>query len=399
MKKNMKRILLGVLALLMVVSTLQLEAFAPPVKAVTQAEIDALKGDASGLKDEKSELQAQVNAIKKDKSKAIQAKNLLDQQSDVIRKEIANTESLIAAYEELITQTQAELDETEAREKAQQQLFRRCVREMEEGGTVSYWSVLFNATDFNDLLSRLDAANEIIEYRNGVIEGLRKLQQQISDKKTELEGQLGEQEAAKEELVAKKAELDTQVSEATALINEIQKDQNAAQAMLDAKEKEYNRIQQQIKDKEAELAASLGPATVGGYIWPETVSKRITSPHGSRFHPVYKKWKTHNGVDIGGVGYTTPVLATKAGVVIISQRSSSYGHYVVISHGTGNTTLYAHMSSRAVKVGDKVTQGQKIGVTGSTGVSTGPHLHYEITEGGKRIDPLKYLPGYVKAWS
>jgi len=399
MKKNMKRILLGVLALLMVVSTLQLEAFAPPVKAVTQAEIDALKGDASGLKDEKSELQAQVNAIKKDKSKAIQAKNLLDQQSDVIRKEIANTESLIAAYEELITQTQAELDETEAREKAQQQLFRRCVREMEEGGTVSYWSVLFNATDFNDLLSRLDAANEIIEYRNGVIEGLSKVQQQISDKKTELEGQLGEQEAAKEELVAKKAELDTQVSEATALINEIQKDQNAAQAMLDAKEKEYNRIQQQIKDKEAELAASLGPATAGGYIWPETVSKRITSPHGSRFHPVYKKWKTHNGVDIGGVGYTTPVLATKAGVVIISQRSSSYGHYVVISHGTGNTTLYAHMSSRAVKVGDKVTQGQKIGVTGSTGVSTGPHLHYEITEGGKRIDPLKYLPGYVKAWS
>ena len=399
MKQTIKRFLLGTLALLMVVSALQLESFVPPVEAVTQAEIDALKDNAGGLKDEKSELQAQVNAIKKDKNKAIQAKNLLDQQSDVIRQEIANTESLISAYEDLIAQTQAELEATEQKEKDQQVLFRRCVREMEEGGTVSYWSVLFNATDFNDLLSRLDAANEIIEYRNGVIETLRKLQKQIKDKKSALEDQLGEQEEAKKELVERKSELSAQVAEATALINDIQKDQNAAQALLDAKEKEYNRIQQQIKDKEAELAASLGPATVGGYIWPETVSKRITSPHGSRFHPVYKKWKTHNGVDIGGVGYTTPVLSTKAGVVIISQKSSSYGHYVVVSHGTGNTTLYAHMSSRAVKVGDKVTQGQKIGVTGSTGVSTGPHLHYEITEGGKRIDPLKYLPGYVKAWS
>ncbi len=399
MKTMSKRVLWGAMALLMVVSLVQLEAFAPPVKAVTQAEIDALKGDASGLKDEKSELQAQVNAIKSDKSKAIQTKELLDRQSDVIRQEIANTESLISAYEDLIAQTQAELEATEKREEEQQVLFRRCVREMEEGGTVSYWSVLFNATDFNDLLSRLDAANEIIEYRNGVIETLRKLQQQITDKRIALEGQLSEQEAAKEDLVAKKAELDAQVAEATALIKEIQEDQDAAQAMLDAKEKEYNRIQQQIKDKERELAASLGPATVGGYIWPETVSKRITSPHGSRFHPVYKKWKTHNGVDIGGVGYTTPVLATKDGVVIISQKSSSYGHYVVISHGTGNTTLYAHMSSRAVSVGDKVKQGQKIGVTGSTGVSSGPHLHYEVTEGGVRVDPLKYLPGYVKAWS
>lgn len=399
MKRKWTRFLCGVLAVLSVFSAVQLEGVIPTAQAVTQAEIDALKNDAGGLKDEKSELQAQVNAIKSDKSKAIRAKELLDQQSDVIRKEIANTESLIAAYGDLIAQTQAELERTQEKEASQQDLFRRCIRDMEEGGTVSYWSVLFNATDFADLLSRLDAANEIIEYRRGVIENLRRLQQQIEGQKAELEGQRTEQEAAREELKGKKAELDTQVAEASALISEIQADQNAAQALLDAKEAEYKRIQEQIKKKEEELAASLGPATVGGYIWPEKASKRITSPHGTRWHPVYKRWKTHNGVDIGGVGYTTPVLATKAGVVIISQKSSSYGHYVVISHGTGNTTLYAHMSSRAVKVGDKVSQGQKIGVTGSTGVSTGPHLHYEITEGGTRIDPLKYLPGYIKAWS
>ena len=102
------------------------------------------------------------------------------------------------------------------------------------------------------------------------------------------------------------------------------------------------------------------------------------------------------GEDIGGVGYTTNVLATKAGVVITSKLSSSYGNYVVISHGPGNTTLYAHMSSRAVKEGDTVTQGQIIGVTGDTGISRGAHLHYEITENGSRVPPLAGRASYSK---
>ena len=139
-------------------------------------------------------------------------------------------------------------------------------------------------------------------------------------------------------------------------------------------------------------------ATVGGYIWPETVSVRITSPMGPRNTGIKGASTNHKGVDIGGVGTTTSVLATKAGVVQTSAYSSSYGNYVVIYHGPGNTTLYAHMSSRSVKEGDTVTQGQVIGITGSTGVSSGPHLHYEITENGARVNPLNYLSGYVKAW-
>ena len=108
----------------------------------------------------------------------------------------------------------------------------------------------------------------------------------------------------------------------------------------------------------------------------------------------------HKGVDIGGVGYTSSVLATKAGVVITAKYSSSYGNYVVISHGSGNTTLYAHMSSisSGIKEGVVVSQGQVIGITGSTGISRGAHLHYEVTENGSRIDPLSVLPGWIKAY-
>ena len=111
----------------------------------------------------------------------------------------------------------------------------------------------------------------------------------------------------------------------------------------------------------------------------------------------------HKGTDIGRVGYTSPVYAAKAGTVIIAQRSSSYGNYVVISHGVGNTTLYAHMSSIKVSVGTYVKQGQTIGITGSTGHSTGPHLHFEVVENNVRINPLShgaapkkgYLTGYT----
>ena len=198
--------------------------------------------------------------------------------------------------------------------------------------------------------------------------------------------------------------MDKQREEANDLVKRIQADEAAAAELVKAREAEEAEIQKQIKKKEEELAAQMlaaamnWSATSGGYIWPETVSKRITSPQGQRNTGIKGASTNHKGVDIGGVGYTTSVLATKAGVVITAERSSSYGNYVVISHGPGNRTLYAHMSSLSVKEGATVTQGQVIGITGSTGISSGPHLHYEIFENDTRVNPLDYLPGYIKAW-
>lgn len=144
----------------------------------------------------------------------------------------------------------------------------------------------------------------------------------------------------------------------------------------------------------------------GGYIWPVD-SRYITSTMGGRTSPGGIGSTNHKGTDIGRVGYTSPVYASKAGTVIVSQYSSSYGNYVVISHGSGNTTLYAHMSSRSVSVGEYVDQGDVIGITGSTGNSTGPHLHFEVTENGVRVNPLShgaepqmgYLTGYTLSGS
>lgn len=399
-KKLWKRGILLLLAALFVVGCVQTEGLAPAVEAVTQAEINNLKENASDLGDQKDALQSQIDALESDKSKALEQIELLDKQNDVIRQEISNTEALITNYENLIAQTQAELEEAEAQEAEQYDLFCKRVRAMEENGTVSYWSVLFNATDFADLLSRLDAANEIMAADQRVIDNLKALQAEISEKKATLETSLSESQAAKEELESKKAELESQLAKAQELAAQIEDGIGEYEDALEAVEAEEARVQAEIKRKEQELAASLPQPTAGGYIWPVTTSKRITCKFGPRTHPITGKYSNHTGVDIGGVGYTSNILATKDGIVLEATYSSAYGYYIVISHGSGNTTMYAHMSKGTFRVsaGDHVTQGQVIGTTGSTGYSTGPHLHYEIRENGSPVDPLKYLPGYIQSW-
>ena len=396
MKKHLIHGAKILLIALFMLGSLQLEAMAPAARAVTQAEIDALKEDAEGYSSEKDQLQAQIDALANDKENALAKKTLLDQQSDALASEISTIESIIADYNTLIAQTEAELADAQEREAVQYERFCKRVRAMEENGTVSYWSVLFKAEDFTDLLSRLSDIQEIMDYDQGVIDALKKTQAEIAAKQADLESQKAEQEEQKSQLEDRKAELDKQRAEATALLNSIKEDEAAAQALLAEKEAEYERIQEEIKKKEQELAAQLGPATYGGYIWPGTTSKYITSPVGGRASPGGIGSTNHKGIDIGRVYYNSEVLAAKAGTVITSAYSSSYGNYVVISHGTGNTTLYAHMSSRKVSVGEYVTQGQVIGITGSTGNSTGPHLHFEIRENGVIVNPLDYLTDYIR---
>ena len=373
-----------------------------PALAVTQADIDKLKNNASDLSQQKKELQSKISALSDDIANNMKKKELLDSEISVLSSEISNVESQISTYAELITQTEAELLDAQEREEAQYELFCKRVRAMEERGTISYWSVLFKADSFTDLLSRLDFINEIMDSDQKVIQDLQDLQVEIEEKKSSLETQKAESEAAKAELVSKKSELNKQREAANALVTQLRASQSEYQEDMDDLSAEAEAVQAQIVKLSKELAAQQAAqgkpsnAALGGYIWPVS-SRRITSTFGGRASPGGIGSTNHKGIDIGGVGYTTEIHAAKAGTVIVSQYSSSYGNYVVVSHGSGNTTLYAHMSSRKVSVGQYVNQGDVLGITGSTGNSTGPHLHFEITESGVRINPLNYLTGYVLA--
>ena len=373
-----------------------------PALAVTQADIDKLKNNASDLSQQKKELQSKISALSDDIANNMKKKELLDSEISVLSSEISNVESQISTYAELITQTEAELLDAQEREAAQYELFCKRVRAMEERGTISYWSVLFKADSFTDLLSRLDFINEIMDSDQKVIQDLQDLQAEIEEKKESLETQKAESEAAKAELVSKKSELNKQREAANALVAQLRASKSEYQEDMDDLSAEAEAVQAQILKLSKELAAQQAAqgkpsnAALGGYIWPVS-SRRITSTFGGRASPGGIGSTNHKGIDIGGVGYTTEIHAAKAGTVIVSQYSRSYGNYVVVSHGSGNTTLYAHMSSRKVSVGAYVNQGDVLGITGSTGHSTGPHLHFEISENGVRINPLNYLTGYTLA--
>ena len=383
-----------------------------PALAVTQADIDALKNESNDLSAEKKELQAKLESLAADKSTAMERKTLLDQQIANTSAQISNVEEQIQQYAALISQKEEELIQAQEDEAAQYDLFCDRVRAMEKRGEVSYWSVLFRADSFTDLLSRLDMINEIMAADQRVIDQLKDLQAQIETAKTELETNKAEEEAAKSELEARKSELNTQRSEANALIQQLAANESETEAALDELEAEQDAIRAEIQRLNEQLIAQQAAngnsvqSNPGGYIWPVD-SRYITSTVGGRASPGGIGSTNHKGTDIGRVGYTSPIYASKAGTVIVSQYSSSYGNYVAISHGPGNTTLYAHMSSRKVSVGQYVNQGDVIGITGSTGNSTGPHLHFEVTENGVRVNPLShgaeprmgYFTGYTLSGS
>ena len=406
MKKWKKAVRL--LTALILALTLAAADVSPVLAVVTQEDINALKSDATALNNRKKELEKELSALAADKSKALERKNLLDQRVDNTAAQIRNVEAQIEDYAALIDQAEADLAGAQQREAEKYELFCKRVREMEEQGNVTYWSVLFKAESFSDLLGRLDIINEIMDADQRVIDSLKALQEEIEVKKADLESAKADSEAAKAELLVKKSELDKQRQEAIDLVNEIRSNESKYKSTLNALDAEEERIQAEIVKKSKELAAQQAAqgqsskSNPGGYIGPVD-SRYITSTVGGRTSPGGVGSTNHKGTDIGRVGYTSPIYAAKAGTVIVSEYSSSYGHYVVISHGSGNTTLYGHMSSRKVSVGQYVNQGDVIGITGSTGNSTGPHLHFEITENGVRINPLShgaepkkgYLSGYT----
>ena len=400
-----KRFLCGTLALLLVLSLAAMssvrrayaektaEELAEEEKKAEeqqrrQEEMNELERKKQEKKERIAELQKQIAEAKSKKEDVMGTKNLLDQRNQLLMEEIDDTQQQIELYAQQI----AEYEEMESEQYA---LFCQQVRSEEERGSLSYLSVLFKATSIADLLNRLEFVNEVAEYDRNLIDAIRQTRENIKAEKAAKEEQ--------EQLLAQQQdELQQKVNEAAALIAEYAATQKGYEELAAAEEREAKEIEAQIKKL---LETSDVTPSPGGFIWPVSTSKIITSPMGGRVSPGGIGSTNHRGVDIGGVGTTSAAMATKAGKVILARTvvygsygGSGYGNYVVVDHGGGYTTLYAHLTSVKVSVGDMVGQGDTVGITGSTGNSTGPHLHYEVMINGVNQNPLDYLPGYVKAW-
>ena len=367
------------------------ETVVVPASAVTQAEIDAMKEEANSLKQQQEEIQDQLDSLAADRENAMARKTLLEQQINATRAEINTIAAQIAKYDELIAQKQEELSQAEAEEQAQYELFCERVRYMEEQGEVSYWSILFSSKDFADLLDNAMMVEEIMDYDNQVMDQLIALREQIEEDKAELETARQEQQDAKAEQEAAQANLQAQESEVDALLSQISNQEDELEAREAQLRAASDAATAEIAAAERELAAQIANVpSESGFLWPLPGRYNLSSLFGSRKHPITGKANNHTGIDIPASSGTS-ILAAKSGVVTTSTYNNSYGNYVVVSHSDGTSTLYAHMVRRNCSKGDTVSQGQVIGYVGTTGSSTGNHLHFEVRVNGSRVDPINYF--------
>ena len=408
LKKKMKKFFAFAMALVMTMSVM-LSCMSVSAFAVSQSEIDALKSQKSQLSSQKSSLQSTINSLQSQQSDQIALKNALDEKNAITVKQILNLNEQIDLHTELIEQKTAEVDEAQKVADAQLEKYRVRVRAMEESGRYNYFEVLFGASSIGEFLSLIDDIGDIMRSDKELEDAYRQSVADLKAVKTEYEQAKAEMEDSKTELETLKAQQEKDIAEAASVIASLQGDISSNSSLLSQlseQEKQLNAdIQKKVdelnKQQEANKGNNGSGSTVGtgNLVWPSYCTY-ITSRQGPRTHPITGEYRNHGGTDIGA-SYGSAIYAADSGTVVRSADgwNGGWGNYVMIDHGNGMQTLYAHMSSRAVSVGQTVSRGQTIGYVGSTGMSTGAHLHFEMYINGSRIDPQTRYPGVSFTYS
>lgn len=383
-----RRIGAGICAVLIVLALLAsiiCPVFLVTTEAATKAE---LQNEVNAAKKKTQEAKTQLENVKKNKANVASEVLKIDDDINRAENELAATENSIEVARLNLEWKEAELVVAEANCQQQDDSFKTRARIMYENRTTSYLEVLLGSSSFGDFLSRIEMIREIVEYDKKVLAEMVAARNAIAKAKEEIEETKATLEAKQAELETLREELEYRLEAKQLLLDQLYKDEEEYK-------KAYEKAEADEKKVQAELAALAAKDTTkytgtGKFTWPCPASSRITSSFGYRIHPVYKTKKFHSGIDVGA-GYGSAIVAAESGTVITATYGSGYGKYVVVSHGSGITTLYAHCSSLLVNVGDKVSRGQTIAKVGSTGVSTGNHLHFEVRVNGTATDPLLYV--------
>lgn len=343
--------------------------------------------DIDAARQSQKENQALINKVKKEKQTAVAAKEEIDKKIDALDADISVINKEISESEAVIAEKQKELDAALDAVQKQDDRLKSRLRFLYEDGLTSYLEILFSSESFSDFVSRYNMIGEILEYDNRVLSQKKEESEVIKEKKEALEAEKAKQVAAKNRLVSAENELEVKQQQQQSYLKALEKDLKAYEKALAQAEAEEQRILAQIRAQQQAAAGNGNVKTyTGTYTWPSPGYNTITCAFGPRIHPITKKASNHTGVDIG-VPSGSKIVAIADGTVTMAGWNSVYGYYVTIDHG-GVTSLYGHNSSLTVSTGQKVTKGQKIANSGSTGWSTGPHLHFEVVKNGTAINPM-----------
>ena len=371
--------------------------------AEIQKEIDALEEKNAAIQAEINGIRRQYNASYNEMADMVAQKDTIDQEMTLLNDKIELTNQQITAYSQLIADTQEELDAAQEDLDELSRAHRERVRAMEEEGGLSYWEVIFKANSYTDLLDRLNMIEEINASDRKRIEQMRIAADIVNATQMNLSQEKASLEEIRVQLAEDEKALQQRRSESDKLLIELEKKAEEYEYLLAESEVLQDELMQEIAAKEKELKeakydeylaklALQGENPPSNASWVTPVSgARLTSPFGMRLHPVLKIQRMHNGIDLA-CAQGTPIYATRAGKVTkTAYQAGGAGNYVSINHLDGFASIYMHMTHYVVSAGQTVSQGQLIGYVGSTGISTGPHLHFGISYAGTYVNPLAYI--------
>lgn len=351
---------------------------------------------ANEIEQKQQELQSVQQRMQEQQSRAKQAQRKVNSVSERLQSVQTELDGALSDYSEI----NRELEETEAQIEVnaellataeknlvkRTQVLNRRMRDIYENGQISYLDVLVGAADFTDLTTRVDLLKRILSQDAALIARVKAERQLVVQKKAELEHDRARiqelQKAAKAKKVMIQNRRDAQQAVLDEAVNEKETADRAYQELLETS-RQIERMIRNAGNKGGSAQAT------GAMVWP--TGGPVTSPFGWRTHPIFGTQRLHTGIDIGA-DYGDDVVAVDSGVIIYADWMGGYGKAVIVEHGGGISTLYAHNSELLVSEGQTVRKGQTVSRVGSTGYSTGPHLHFEVRQNGSPVNPLSYLP-------
>ncbi|TCT14208.1 peptidase M23-like protein [Natranaerovirga pectinivora] len=350
-------------------------------------QINDAKNQKNDLQERIEQTRQKIEALEENKANTKNYINTLDNEIVTLTKEIMSLEDQLTVKERMIENTLAELEEARQNERRQYELAKDRIRFMYEYGETSYIDLLLQSTSLTDFFNRVEYVGKIVEHDKSVMENLLFAKELIEEKEMQLENERNKLEHLRAENTLQKQTVErVMVMKTNELENVAQNIEKSIKA-LEEDEKSLKETEDLIKRLEAESRLVYAG---GNMEWPVPGYGRISSQFGMRTHPIFKTQDFHNGIDIPAPTGTS-VVAAAAGQVVEAGWNNSYGYYIIIDHGSGFMTLYAHHSQLLVQRGQTVKKWQTIAKIGSTGNSTGPHLHFSIRRNGEWINPLTML--------
>ncbi len=379
------RIIKTMLALLICFSLVLCSSAGASAKTVTELQKE-LKEKQSTI----SSIKAKLKSLAGDKAKFAEEKSIIEQELQEAEENIAQIRSLIQANESSLAQANKDYEATVSVLSSHEGVFSNRIRYVYEQGRISYLEVIFGAKSFSDFLSRLNIMQDIMQYDKDVIEGYTKAKEELLRNKKAIEDLKLDQESLLSLESSEKNRLEKASTQKEEIIEKIETNEDYYKSQLAAADKEMEKTSRAIENALASARKSNPSSKYAGgtMAWPVAAGGKVTSVYGYRTSPAVGY---HYGVDIA-IASGNDIVAANDGVVVISGwNAGGYGNYVVVDHGGGISTLYAHASKLYTSKGQSVKRGQAIAAIGSTGFSTGPHLHFEVMVGGKKVDPYPYI--------